>query len=208
MELEHTNLGHHCEMESCNQRDFLPFTCDLCRKKLCLLHRSYAAHSCDGSNSRDMTSIDCPICGKSVKFSQAQSVDDVWEKHYFNGCSKVLAPIKATKICFKSTCPTVLGLSNSFRCTKCGHDVCLLHRVPEEHECTSLRGSKNYKENRFNTALLDQLESKKKHPTQNPPSSSRQDKNNSNMNSISLGAGANSLKGSAERRMKNNRCII
>ena len=202
MELEHTNLGHHCEMKSCNQRDFLPFKCDLCRRKLCLLHRSYAAHSCEGSDSKDMTSIDCPVCGKSVKFSQAQCVDDVWEKHYFNDCSKISPPLKAAKICHKETCSTILGLSNSFRCTKCGEDVCLMHRVPEEHNCASLKRSIISKNNPRNDVFLNKLEQQSKHLSENP-STKNQQKNTSSKDSMSTED--NSLKGSTQRRAKCHR---
>ena len=149
-----------------------------------------------------MTSIDCPVCGKSVKFSQAQSVDDVWEKHYFNDCSKISPPLKAAKICHKETCSTILGLSNSFRCTKCGEDVCLMHRVPEEHNCASLKRSIISKNNPRNDVFLNKLEQQSKHLSENP-SMKNQQKNTSNKDSMSTGD--NSLKGSTQRREKSHR---
>ena len=167
MELDHTKLGHNCEMANCHQRDFLPFTCDLCRRKLCLLHRSYTAHSCEGSNSKDMTSIDCPICGKSVKFSQSQSVDAIWDNHYNNSCSRQLSKNEAAKTCHKTSCSTVLGLSNSFTCLKCQKVVCLTHRNPEEHDCISLKGGVRDSRSSF----LDRFDSrnyKSPEPTCNP----------------------------------------
>ncbi|XP_062841553.1 AN1-type zinc finger protein 1 isoform X2 [Trichomycterus rosablanca] len=40
------DMGKHCEIESCHQKDFLPFVCDSCSGVFCLEHRSRDAHSC------------------------------------------------------------------------------------------------------------------------------------------------------------------
>lgn len=40
------DIGKHCQIDSCSQKDFLPFACDLCRGVFCLEHRSREAHSC------------------------------------------------------------------------------------------------------------------------------------------------------------------
>lgn len=134
MELEHTNLGQHCEVPDCNERDFLPFKCDVCSRNFCLLHRTYTDHSCSGANSKDMTSIDCPICSKSVKFSKAQSPDIVWDQHYTTSCVGTQSVKKPTK-CYRQSCPNILGPTNTFNCPKCKQNVCLSHRVPEDHDC-------------------------------------------------------------------------
>ncbi|KAK0040821.1 AN1-type zinc finger protein 1 [Biomphalaria pfeifferi] len=44
MELPH--LGANCNVESCNQLDFLPFQCDGCGKIFCQHHRSRDQHNC------------------------------------------------------------------------------------------------------------------------------------------------------------------
>lgn len=141
MELEHTNLGLHCNAVDCNQRDFLPFKCDSCRRDFCLLHRTYTAHGCSGADMKDMTSIDCPICGKGVKFSKAECPDEVWTKHYESSCSGTPVGSKKIAKCFKISCTTILGLSNKFNCSKCRQDVCLSHRNPEDHDCKGIRGA-------------------------------------------------------------------
>ena len=69
--MEFVDMGGHCQQEGCKQQDFLPFKCNVCTKTLCLAHRSYVAHECVGSLAKDMTSLDCPICGRSVKFTRA-----------------------------------------------------------------------------------------------------------------------------------------
>ncbi|XP_030625065.1 AN1-type zinc finger protein 1 isoform X2 [Chanos chanos] len=40
------DIGKHCEIKSCHQKDFLPFVCDACAGVFCLEHRSRDAHSC------------------------------------------------------------------------------------------------------------------------------------------------------------------
>lgn len=141
MELEHTNLGSHCEAECCNQRDFLPFTCDVCNKKYCLAHRTYQAHSCVGASSKDMTSIECPICLKTVKYAMSDNVDAVWNDHYLNGCSGEPTKMKTIKVCSKPSCNVRLGPSNTFECKSCRQQVCMSHRRPDDHDCKGMRGA-------------------------------------------------------------------
>ncbi|KAF6101723.1 zinc finger AN1-type containing 1 [Phyllostomus discolor] len=40
------DIGLHCQLEHCRQRDFLPFVCDGCSGIFCLEHRSRESHSC------------------------------------------------------------------------------------------------------------------------------------------------------------------
>ncbi|XP_051538293.1 AN1-type zinc finger protein 1 isoform X2 [Myxocyprinus asiaticus] len=40
------DIGKHCGIESCNQKDFLPFVCSSCSGVFCLEHRSRDSHSC------------------------------------------------------------------------------------------------------------------------------------------------------------------
>jgi predicted nucleic acid binding AN1-type Zn finger protein len=137
MEFEH--VGSHCQMVGCNQKDFLPFHCDHCKKHLCAEHRTYAAHSCAGGAAKDVTSIDCPVCGKTVKFDMTQDVNVMWEQHYLTECTQVAVDTskQVVKKCGRVGCRTVLGISNTYTCQKCAKLVCLSHRIPEDHNCTS-----------------------------------------------------------------------
>ncbi|KAM7075038.1 AN1-type zinc finger protein 1 isoform 3-T3 [Molossus nigricans] len=40
------DLGQHCQVEHCRQRDFLPFVCDGCSGIFCLEHRRRESHGC------------------------------------------------------------------------------------------------------------------------------------------------------------------
>lgn len=136
MEFDH--VGLHCSDPLCKQKDFLPFTCDSCHKPFCLAHRSYEAHHCDGALKKDMTSIDCPICNKSVKFDKSKDPNQIWEDHYNYGCSRVNSkPTTSANKCARRDCTVNLGPSNTFQCPKCFKKVCLSHRMSEEHECVS-----------------------------------------------------------------------
>ncbi|RYP48766.1 hypothetical protein DL769_011169 [Monosporascus sp. CRB-8-3] len=42
-----TLVGKHCQLEYCNQLDFLPFFCQSCKKTFCLDHRTEDAHRCE-----------------------------------------------------------------------------------------------------------------------------------------------------------------
>ena len=151
--MEFADVGRHCEMPLCNMQDFLPFICDSCSKSFCLEHRIYESHGCNGYARKDITSLDCPICAKSIKFNRAQNPDAVWEEHFLNGCinggsnstpyasNSNIGAIGGKKIqskCGHGPCKTILGPSNRFHCPKCRVDVCLSHRVPEDHGCRAV----------------------------------------------------------------------
>ena len=185
-----TEVGSYCEVSSCQQRDFLPFTCDLCSKKVCLSHKSYVAHSCAGSAAKDMTSMDCPVCNRSIKFSRADAPDEVWARHYATACQQQPQNAVSPGKCI--ICSTILGISNTFHCTKCRLDVCLAHRLPEDHSCRGPKiqppaappqNSYSVPAKKSNPPVITTKTTKR---TNQPPSQY---------------TGENSLKGSAERRM-------
>jgi hypothetical protein len=162
-----------------------------CKRQLCLAHRSYTAHDCDGANAKDMTSIDCPICGKSVKFAKSQLVDDVWNEHYLNECTKKPVATKAApKKCANASCPVLLNLSNTFTCKKCNKEVCLTHRASEDHVCKSVASAGRQ-------AFLDRFSSSTP-ATTNPPSGRA--KTASGKAKAATVDPSNTLKGTAERR--------
>lgn len=142
MEFEH--VGLHCSFEGCNQRDFLPFKCDICKRSFCGDHRTYTSHSCSGANFKDKTSIDCPLCNKSILLTMADNPDTIWEQHYMNSCVPSTGAGSAkpvTKSCARNGCRVTLSLSNTMTCSKCHRTVCLTHRIPEEHGCSALVSS-------------------------------------------------------------------
>lgn len=116
MEME---IGSYCSVIRCNRRDFLPFTCDGCKQKFCQEHKTYSEHLCEGISAKSISSIDCPICGESVKFALNENVDERWAQHYSLDCTKKAAPIKVAAKCPVKLCNTVLGISNFYGCPRC-----------------------------------------------------------------------------------------
>mmetsp|Transcript_10397 Transcript_10397/g.35363 ORF Transcript_10397/g.35363 Transcript_10397/m.35363 type:complete len:298 (-) Transcript_10397:7-900(-) len=129
MEFEH--VGRHCSHVGCNQRDFLPFKCDGCNHQFCLEHRSRPAHGCVGHS---VTSVACPICDATIKYREGlDDVNELFEQHYASGCTRSQPPPRATARCGAGGCHTVLGPSNSLRCSRCGTVTCIAHRA--SHDC-------------------------------------------------------------------------
>ncbi|RYH24765.1 hypothetical protein EON65_16320 [archaeon] len=168
MEFEH--VGRHCSLPTCGQKDFLPFQCDYCHGSFCLEHRQYGAHGCAGGDSKDMTSIDCPICSKTVKFDKSQDINLVWNEHYNTVCTQ--KPTSNTKLaakCARGDCRNHLGPSNSWTCTKCLKPVCLTHRLPEDHQCTAAaKPAASTARTNPRSNFLDKIEANTKKPAKLP----------------------------------------
>ncbi|XP_072514595.1 AN1-type zinc finger protein 1 [Salminus brasiliensis] len=96
------DIGKHCEIQSCKQKDFLPFVCDSCSGVFCLDHRSRDSHSCpevsvkreiSGSGSstsypctfenckgRELLPVVCPQCQKHFCLAHRHQDDHKCEK--------------------------------------------------------------------------------------------------------------------------------
>uniref|UniRef100_H3CJZ4 Zinc finger, AN1-type domain 1 n=1 Tax=Tetraodon nigroviridis TaxID=99883 RepID=H3CJZ4_TETNG len=96
------DIGKHCQVESCNQKDFLPFVCDCCRGVFCLVHRSRESHLCseepvkrttqgeDGTRSypcsfqdckgKELLPVICPQCEKHFCLAHRHQDDHHCEK--------------------------------------------------------------------------------------------------------------------------------
>ncbi|XP_075903650.1 AN1-type zinc finger protein 1 isoform X3 [Nelusetta ayraudi] len=96
-------IGKHCQIESCHQKDFLPFVCDFCSGVFCLEHRGKDAHSCSqqepvkresrsegGSTSypcsfeeckrKELLPVICPQCEKHFCLAHRHQNDHKCEK--------------------------------------------------------------------------------------------------------------------------------
>ncbi|CAM9850519.1 unnamed protein product [Ascophyllum nodosum] len=134
---EFTALGLHCAAESCNQQDFLPFTCDCCNGTYCLSHRSYATHSCPLAGDRDFRALVCPLCKETVRFVDSQDPNERWELHSRTECDPGGSNGKRSpkSRCPASGCREVLRPTNTQRCARCAKETCLAHRFPDSHGC-------------------------------------------------------------------------
>lgn len=135
-------LGAHCAEEYCHQLDFLPFTCDSCSKVYCLEHRSYKAHECSKVNLKDNVVIVCPTCTRTVKKVAGESEAVTLKKHNFDGsCSSAGRPAPKAR-CPVPRCREELLVLNTYSCRSCGSTVCLKHRYPTDHACTTMKNGK------------------------------------------------------------------
>ena len=195
--MEFVNSGAHCSVPDCKQQDFLPFTCDHCERKFCLAHRTYEAHDCEGRAAKDIHSVACPICNKSVVFNKLENVDEVWEKHYLNDCTKEAAPKAKTKIICSHCKITKLGPSNKFTCTKCNKLLCLKCRMPENHNCAAARRSNQNAAifNRLNDANINS-NNRNNYGIRSNGNRGGKNNNNNNNNSVGMGIGVGNDGGS------------
>ncbi|KAI0116901.1 AN1-type zinc finger protein [Daldinia grandis] len=112
-------VGKHCQLEYCNQLDFLPFFCQSCKKTFCLDHRSETSHKCVNAGAwaerRRQARLAQPSAGEG----------------------KRMRDLVSQKPCAATDCKTVVGTSlvPGVHCSTCNRDYCLKHRLKEEHDC-------------------------------------------------------------------------
>ncbi|KAI0460112.1 AN1-like zinc finger protein [Xylaria acuta] len=114
-----TLIGKHCQLEYCNQLDFLPFFCQSCKKTFCLDHRIEDSHKCENKGAwaerRRLAQLARPAAGEGKRMRDYVS----------------------QKPCAAADCKTTIGTSlvPGVHCASCNHDYCLKHRLREEHDC-------------------------------------------------------------------------
>ncbi|KAJ6837552.1 zinc finger AN1 and C2H2 domain-containing stress-associated protein 16-like [Iris pallida] len=133
---EFPDLGKHCSVDDCKLIDFLPFTCDRCKKVFCLQHRSYTTHRCPNADQQDVTVLVCPLCAKGVRLVPNQDPNITWDVHVNTDCD----PSNYQKATKKRRCPVpgcreLLTFSNTIRCRDCAQEHCLKHRFGPDHKC-------------------------------------------------------------------------
>ncbi|KAH9888142.1 AN1-type zinc finger protein [Xylariomycetidae sp. FL2044] len=114
-----TLIGKHCQLEYCNQLDFLPWFCQSCKKNFCLDHRTEDAHQCANKGAwaerRRQAQLAKPSAGEG----------------------KRMRDLVSQKPCAEDSCKTTIGTSlvPGVHCPTCNRDYCLKHRLREEHDC-------------------------------------------------------------------------
>jgi len=136
MELPH--IGKHCA--ECNLLDMLPITCKACNKVFCKEHFEYSKHSCTKVGQLDKRVPVCPLCNKPVPILPGQTPDEVVSRHIASGCNT-----KSTKTAFRCSfgkCKKKEWIE--VKCEKCQMNFCLLHRHPQDHNCTGKKQTTSY----------------------------------------------------------------
>ncbi|KAK7019793.1 zinc finger, AN1-type domain [Halocaridina rubra] len=130
MELPH--LGQHCSEPTCRQLDFLPFTCNLCKKVFCVDHHKYDAHSCTESYKADVQVPICPLCNQPVPSKRGETPDLAVNDHMENNCKNKNKKIYTNK-CSAAGCKVKEMVPVS--CESCHQNYCLRHRHTVDHDC-------------------------------------------------------------------------
>ena len=95
-----SDAGAHCSLETCKEKDFLPFTCDICKRVFCLDHRTYTSHQCP-FRKPEVSAIVCPVCQKSLRVGDGDEANRVWSLHAERECKPGSSiPICPTKVSF------------------------------------------------------------------------------------------------------------
>eukprot|EP01132_Coremiostelium_polycephalum_P011568 gene11568-14170_t len=130
-------IGVHCHLKDCNLLDFLPFTCDGCKKMFCLEHKDYGEHKCPSPpvQQKGGTTIECRLCESVLNVPYAWDPNAVLRDHQKKGCPKKPA-INAHKCTFDQ-CPKSEAIK--IVCPTCKNNFCLKHRFERDHKCPKLR---------------------------------------------------------------------
>ncbi|KAL9646934.1 hypothetical protein ABK040_013793 [Willaertia magna] len=161
---EFYDLGKHCAVDNCHQKDFLPFFCEHCKHHYCKDHREYFSHSCTFQIEKELqksTIPTCPSCKQLISKNYPQEDNEiVIKRHLQYQCGKNNNNLQQKKCSFKHCNNHEEKIFMD--CNDCHQSFCLTHRLPEEHECCK-REEKN-KSNSSNTLLnkLHQERTKKK----------------------------------------------
>lgn len=137
--------GQHCSLPYCNQKDFLPFTCDLCSKVLCREHLRYEDHECPHQKRKDRRVLLCPCCEKPIHINPDENSDLTLAKHMESEectqmtMAKDIQPTGPPR-CPVTGCKAKLTASGSVTCDTCRQRVCLKHRFEDAHTCKQPRG--------------------------------------------------------------------
>jgi len=147
------DLGLQCNKKDCKQLDFLPFTCDKCKLKFCLDHRTYKAHEC--TEHKENTSLYplCPLCSVPVPVLEGQDANEEMEQHILRGCK----PKKLnTNHCSVKGCRSGKeSLIFAVKCNKCNKQHCLRHRSPYDHNCEVLKQEQLAKKKTVGPFIVD-----------------------------------------------------
>ncbi|XP_063600369.1 AN1-type zinc finger protein 2A-like [Penaeus indicus] len=130
MELPH--IGTNCAEPTCRQLDFLPFTCNMCKKEFCVDHHKYEDHSCPESYKADVRIPVCPLCNQPVPSKRGEAPDLAVNDHLENNCKNKNKKIYTNK-CSANGCKTKEMVPVS--CNACGLNYCLRHRHTTDHDC-------------------------------------------------------------------------
>ncbi|KAL8432415.1 hypothetical protein Efla_000192 [Eimeria flavescens] len=149
-----SDKGMPCSDPLCKQRDFLPFHCNKCDMVFCLEHYLPDCHSCPKKQVGDRRVYVCPSCLDVVRLVELETDEDAALRHRPQ-CKPELREqreqAKKGRTCPVKGCRERLTAITSYECPNCHVDVCLKHRLKEDHDCNLLKAHR--KEKRHNSFI-------------------------------------------------------
>lgn len=130
--MEFSDVGKHCAVQDCKERDFLPFSCDFCNKCFCLNHRSETSHHCQ-TKRPDNEAIFCPICKHQILVCHGENAQRNLAIHANSKCQKYVVETIERLPCALGGCKSESVVL--IRCFSCKKEFCLPHRAPDAHKC-------------------------------------------------------------------------
>ncbi|KAF2073296.1 hypothetical protein CYY_005395 [Polysphondylium violaceum] len=125
-------VGVHCNLKDCHLLDFLPFTCDGCRKLYCVEHKDYAEHSCPSPPViKGGCTVTCDKCDTILPVPFGKDDTFVLRTHISQGCKKKPS-INQHKCTFEGCSKSE---SIKILCPQCKNNFCLKHRFERDHKC-------------------------------------------------------------------------
>ncbi|KAH8832994.1 hypothetical protein DL96DRAFT_1458035 [Flagelloscypha sp. PMI_526] len=140
------NVGTACSLNSCHLVDFLPFKCQHCTSLYCAEHFHPVKHDCTRFNplTDDRIAPNCPACNEPVAIPPDEDPNLRMDSHLAD-CSVITGKVtkKPTRpTCAKKRCTK--SLISPIFCTSCGHNFCVSHRFPKDHDCVSTISDPNH----------------------------------------------------------------
>ena len=130
------NVGKHCSVDTCKQKDWLPVKCKYCSQIFCADHSTIESHKCHAYEKQYKKVYVCPLCNKTLTMNNNLTVQQNFSIHEAMDCQRdFIANVPDSIMCKGVKCRTKLTELNSFTCNKCSSKVCLKHRMPEDHKC-------------------------------------------------------------------------
>ena len=141
--IEHVDVvgSARCQYPNCNREDFLPMQCQPCGKFFCKDHFSTHIAENPACQLKDRLVIPCPICEKNIVpagILDDGSVDEQKANEFYQAhMSKCKGKKKKAARCPVEGCNKKIP-KIPLTC-KCGVNYCMDHRLPETHDCPTLR---------------------------------------------------------------------
>lgn len=141
-----SDKGSICSDPLCRQRDFLPIHCNKCEKAFCFEHYLPDCHRCPKKAIEDRRVYVCPACLDVVRLVKLETDEDAALRHRPQ-CRPDLkaqrAQIRKGRTCPVKGCKVRLTAISSINCPHCHLDVCIKHRMREDHDCGVLKAFRN-----------------------------------------------------------------